>query len=108
MPPVRHVLPLLFLAVVLFAGASCPVNAASDAEVRHDIWRDCLSRNFRIQAALTEQDLAADAAFQACRGPEEAYLAALAGSPLLDDEDVARARPLLAGRIRAWLVGNRG
>ncbi|MGH1571498.1 hypothetical protein ACRAWG_13415 [Methylobacterium sp. P31] len=108
MPPVRHVLPLLFLAVVLLASASGPVMAASDTEARHDIWRDCLSRNFRIQAALTERDLAADAAFQACRGLEEAYLAALAGSPLLDDEDVARARPLLAGRIRAWLVGGRG
>ncbi|MCJ2092509.1 hypothetical protein MKK67_08355 [Methylobacterium sp. J-072] len=76
--------------------------------MRHGGWRDCLSRNFRIQAALTDPDLAADAAFRACRGAEDAYLAALARSPLLDDDDIARARPMLAGRIRAWLVGSRG
>ena len=73
----------------------------------HETWRDCLSRNFRIQAVLTERDLAADAAFIACRGPPEAYLTALASSPLLDDADVARP-PLVAGRIRAWLIGRSG
>lgn len=108
MPPVRPVSPLLIVAALLIASGTGPARAASDTEMRHEIWRDCLSRNFRIQAALTERDLAADAALRACRGPEDAYLAALTASPLLDEEDVARARPLLAGRIRAWLVGSRG
>ncbi|SFL29476.1 hypothetical protein [Methylobacterium pseudosasicola] len=105
MPPASLRSLLLLAATLLVSG---PVRADSETEMRHGGWRDCLSRNFRIQAALTDPDLAADAAFRACRGAEEAYLAALARSPLLDDDDIARARPMLAGRIRAWLVGSRG
>lgn len=108
MPPARRVSPLPFRVAILLAGLSGPAWASGETATRHEIWRDCLARNFRIQAALTARDLAADAAFQACREPEDAYLAALTGSPLLDDEDVVRARPLLAGRIRAWLIGTRG
>ena len=108
MPRASHVTPVTLLAVVLVAAACGTARAASETEARHAAWRDCVSRNFRIQAALTDRDLAADAAFRACRTAEDAYLATLAASPLLDDEDVGRARPLLAGRMRAWLVGNRG
>ncbi|MCJ2058557.1 hypothetical protein MKL09_18640 [Methylobacterium sp. J-048] len=105
MSPASLASPLLLATMLLVSG---PARAAGETEVRHESWRVCLSRNFQIQAALTDPDLAADAAFQACRGAEDAYLAALARSPLLDDDDVARARPRLAGRIRAWLVGSRG
>ena len=108
MPRARHQSPALLLVALLVVGAAGSAGAASETENRHGAWRDCLSRNFEIQGTLTEPDLAADAAFRACRGAEEAYLTTLAGSPLLDDADVARARPLLAGRIRAWLVGDRG
>jgi hypothetical protein len=108
MPQARLVAPVPFLMAVLLVASVCPVWADAGTATQHAIWRDCLARNFKVQAALTARDLAADAAFQACRAPEEAYLAALRGSPLLDDEDVARARPLLAGRIRAWLISNPG
>ncbi|WP_457106829.1 hypothetical protein [Methylobacterium sp. P5_C11] len=104
----RHVSQVLVCAALLVAGIACRAQAAGETAMRHETWRDCLSRNFRIQAVLTERDLAADAAFVACRGPEEAYLTALASSPLLDEVDVARARPLVAGRIRAWLIGRSG
>lgn len=106
MPPARLSSPVL--AVLLLVTLSGPARASGEAATRHAIWRDCLARNFQIQSVLSTRDLAADAAFQACRVPEDAYLAALSGSPLLDDDDVARARPLLAGRIRAWLIGDRG
>ncbi|SDA35428.1 hypothetical protein SAMN02799622_06090 [Methylobacterium sp. UNC378MF] len=104
----RQLSPALFLGTMLIVGAAGRAQAADATATRHEIWRDCLSRNFRIQAVLTERDLAADAAFLACRGSEEAYLTALAGSPLLDETDIARARPLVAGRFRAWLVGRNG
>ena len=99
----RAPLASLFVAALLLS--SGPLRAGSETEMRHGSWRDCFSHNFQIQATLTDPDLAADSAFQACRGAEEAYLAALTRSPLLDDDDVARARPRLTGRIRAWLVG---
>lgn len=108
MPQSRFVSPVPFLLIAHLVAIACPARAESGTEARHAIWRDCLARNFRVQVALTARDLAADAAFQACRAPEEAYLAALTGSPLLDDEDIVRARPLLAGRIRAWLISNPG
>ncbi|MCJ2068451.1 hypothetical protein MKK75_06445 [Methylobacterium sp. J-030] len=104
----RFVSPVPFLLAVLLVVIAWPARAEGGTATRHALWRDCLARNFRIQVALTARDLAADAAFHACRAPEAAYLAALTGSPLLDDEDVARARPLLAGRIRAWLISNPG
>ncbi|MCJ2089300.1 hypothetical protein MKK88_25400 [Methylobacterium sp. E-005] len=96
------------VAASLLIGLSCPARADGETATRHALWRDCLARTFRIQAALTAPDLAADAAFQACRAPEDAYLAALTSSPLLDPDDIAHARPLLAGRIRAWLIGRPG
>lgn len=108
MPQARLVSPVPFLMAVLLVATVCPAQADSGAATRHAIWRDCLARNFRVQVELTARELAADAAFRACRAPEAAYLAALSGSPLLDDEDIARARPLLAGRIRAWLISNPG
>ena len=108
MPPARHTLPAPIAAAMLVLGLSCAAGAAGETATRHSVWRDCLARNFRIQAALTAPDRAADAAFLACRAPEGAYLDALAGSPLLDDEDVTHARPLLAGRLRAWLIGSSG
>lgn len=107
MPPTRRVWPTARLAGILILGAACAAEAG-ETEARHTQWRACLRRTFGIQAALAGRDLAADAAFQACRGAEQAYITALAGSPLLDDDDVARARPLLAGRTRAWLVGGSG
>ncbi|MEL6060894.1 MULTISPECIES: hypothetical protein [unclassified Methylobacterium] len=108
MPQARFVSPVPLLTAVVLIAIACPARADAGAATRHAIWRDCLTRNFKVQAALTARDLAADAAFQACRAPEEAYLAALMASPLLDGEDIARAKPLLAGRIRAWLISNPG
>lgn len=108
MPPVRLVSPIVLAATVLLAGAPGRAMADGEPETHHRIWRDCLSRTFRIQVALTGRDLAADVAFAACRGAEAAYLATLARSPLLDADDIARARPLLADRNRAWLVGRNG
>ncbi|SDN60186.1 hypothetical protein SAMN05216360_109252 [Methylobacterium phyllostachyos] len=108
MPQARLVSTTPFLMAVLLVANACPARADGEAAMRHAVWRDCLARNFRVQVTLTARDLAADAAFRACRDPEAAYLAALTGSPLLDDEDVARARPLLAGRNRTWLISNPG
>lgn len=105
MSPASLISPVLVAAMLLASG---PVQAGGETEMRHTGWRECLSRNFRIQAALTDPDLAADSAFRACRSAEDAYLAALAGSPLLDGDDVTRARPMLAGRVRAWLISSRG
>jgi hypothetical protein len=107
MLPARHLSPVLSLAALLVVGCGT-ARASGDAAMRHDLWRDCLNRNFQIQAVLTERELAADAAFRACRDTEDAYLSALATSPLLADDDVVRARPMLAGRFRAWLIGGRG
>src|SRR5919202_530317 len=104
MLPDRHLSPVLSLAALLVVGCGT-ARASGDAAMRHDLWRDCLNRNFQIQAVLTERELAADAA---CRDTEDAYLSALAASPLLADDDVVRARPMLAGRFRAWLIGGRG
>lgn len=95
------------LAALVLIGTASSQAAAGDAEMRQDSWRGCLRRHFALQASLTGRDLAADAAFHACRDAEDAYLAALSASPLLDIDDVARARPALSGRVRAWLVGNR-
>ena len=95
------------LAALLLIGAASPQAAAGDAGIRQDAWRGCLRRHFALHASLTGRDPAADAAFHACRDAEDAYLAALSASPWLDADDVARARPALAGRIRAWLVGRR-
>ncbi len=57
------------LAALLLVCASCAARADDAAASRHQDWRSCLSRNFRIEAALSGPDRAADAAFKACRGP---------------------------------------
>ena len=106
MPRARPLSPALLLAFLLLLGAAGPVRAASETESRHAVWRDCLSRNFGIQAALTERDLAADAAFRACRSAEEAYLTAL------DRLAAPRRRrrrpgPAAARRARPGLAGRR-
>ncbi|MDP4023935.1 hypothetical protein Q8W71_14990 [Methylobacterium sp. NEAU 140] len=89
------------LLVAVIAGPA----AAGEAESHQGAWRSCLDRNFRVEAALTDRTLAADAALRTCRPAEEAYLGALATSSLLDADDVARARPALAARARTWLLG---
>ena len=83
-------------AAALLTLLLCAPASAGEAETLHGSWRACLSRNFALQSAITGRDLAADNAFHACRSAEDAYLAALAASPLLDEDDLARARPALA------------
>lgn len=98
--------PRLFL-VASVAVASLYVGATQAGEVaeRHSEWRGCLHRTFAFQAALTGRAMAADITLKTCRLREEAYLAALASSPLVDGEDVARVRPALLQRARDWLIG---
>lgn len=92
-------------------GGVVPVTASGprsgDVAALHAAWQGCLHRSFGLRATLAGPNLAADAALRACRGPEEAYLAALSVSPLVDDEDVARVRPALLARARGWLLGQR-
>lgn len=71
----------------------------------HAAWQGCLRRSFGLSATLSSPTLAADDALRACRGSEEAYLAALSVSPLVDGDDVARVRPALLARARGWLLG---
>ena len=94
--------PLLLAAAIL----AVQTGAAQAGEVaeRHSEWRGCLHRTFAFQAALTGRATAADLTLKACRRREEAYLAALASSPLVDGEDVARVRPALLQRARDWLL----
>ena len=80
---------------------------ASEARDQHAAWQGCLERNFGVQALLTSRTLAADAAFRACRETEQAYLAALGTSPLIDSEDAAEVRPALVARARSRLLGRR-
>ncbi|WP_430911262.1 hypothetical protein [Methylobacterium sp. sgz302541] len=91
------------LSASLLALSSLPALAGEAAE-RHAAWQGCLSRSFALQSAMTGRRLAADAALRQCRQAETAYLDALAASPLLDPEDVARARPMLLVRAREGLV----
>ena len=105
MPPLSRAVRSL-AAGSLLALIACAAAGASEAEARHTHWRACLDRAFAAQTLITGRDLAADTALKACRGAEEAYAAALATSPLLDPADVARVRPLLAARARAWLLGS--
>ncbi|MGV7031234.1 hypothetical protein [Methylobacterium symbioticum] len=83
-----------------------PVQA-SEAGARHATWQGCLNSNFGIQSRLTSRMLAADAALRACREAEQAYLDALATSPLVDAAEAAEARPALLARARGWLLGRR-
>lgn len=73
----------------------------------HAAWQGCLNRNFGLQSVLTSRSLAADSALKACRDREDAYLAALSVSPLVDGEDVARVRPVLLDRARDRLLGQK-
>ncbi|GJD36338.1 hypothetical protein [Methylobacterium aerolatum] len=99
--------PTLRAAIVAgLAALSIPGTAlASDAATTHRTWTDCLGRSYVTGIAYTGRDLAADAAFSACRGEENAYLAALSASPLLDGDDIAQARPELVARARHRLLG---
>lgn len=101
----------LVLAAAIVAGTlpglgPVPTFAGAAAEL-HGAWRVCLHRSFGLQASLSGRMPAADAALRACRDAEEAYLAALSASPLLDGDDVARVRPALLMRARDWLLGRR-
>jgi hypothetical protein len=82
-----------------------PAQADGEVAALHSAWRGCLHRTFGLQAALTGRALAADTALRSCRESESAYLTALAASPLVDGDDVARVRPALLQRARGWLLG---
>jgi hypothetical protein len=101
----------LALAGLVLAGTlpgllPMPAAAGGVAEL-HGAWRGCLHRSFGLQASLSGRMIAADAALRQCREAEEAYLAALSTSPLLDAEDVGRVRPALLMRAKDWLLGRR-
>jgi len=91
------------LLLALFLGSTGVAEAGGAADL-HAAWRGCLQRSFTVQAALTSRTHAAEASVRACKASEAAYLAALSASPLLDDEDVARARPDLIQRAKGWLL----
>lgn len=97
----RRVLPLALLAVL----AAAPARADESAGARHAAWQSCLDLSFAEQARTTSRGYAATRAVSNCREPEEAYLAALSASPMLDGEDVARIRPALIARARERLIG---
>jgi hypothetical protein len=92
---------LALCAALVLAPGSVRAGEAASADLT---WRACLGRAFQARAALGGRELAAEAALRACRSEETTYLAALASSPLLDDEDIVRARPALAERARARLL----
>lgn len=96
------------LAALLVTGALVnETRAGTPVEFRHQAWRSCLVSAFTLRAALASPMLAADAAFGECRENETAYLAALSASPLVDEDDVARAKPALLARAKTWLLTNR-
>lgn len=103
MAALRFSLPVLSTAAIMVALTGAPA-LAGDAASAHSSWKSCLGRAYVEGAALTGRDLAADAALRACRGEENAYLVALSGSPLLDADDIAQARPDLVARARAALL----
>ena len=97
----RRVLPLALLALL----AAAPARSDESAGARHAAWQSCLDGAFAEQARTTSRSYAATKAVSNCREPEEAYLAALSVSPMLDGEDVARIRPALIARARERLIG---
>ncbi|WP_232627939.1 hypothetical protein [Methylobacterium sp. Leaf118] len=97
----RRVLLLAALASL----AALPAQAESVAVTRHAAWQACLDEAFADQARTMSRSYAATKAVATCREPENAYLAALSTSPLLDGEDVARIRPDLVARARSRLIG---
>lgn len=95
----------LFTIALMVSAAAAQAEAAGEVAARHSAWRGCLHRTFGVQSALTGRTLAADAALKHCHESESAYLTALAASPLVDGDDVARVRPALLQRARGWLLG---
>ena len=96
--------PAAILALGVLTLVALPQAHAGEAADRYVRWQGCLSRGFAVQVAMAGRNLAADAALRHCRAAERAYLDALAASPLLDAEDVARVRPALLVRARNGLV----
>ncbi|MCJ2043473.1 hypothetical protein MKK58_02775 [Methylobacterium sp. J-078] len=94
---------LSVLCLILFSGSASAEGQPGVAD-RHVAWRACLHRNFALQVALSSRVIAADSALRACRPSEQAYLAALSTSPLVDGDDVARVRPALILRAKGWLL----
>ncbi|MGA4554903.1 hypothetical protein [Methylorubrum aminovorans] len=101
----RRVLLASLPALALLAAV--PARAESPEGARHAAWQSCLDEAFSEQVRTTSRSFAATKAVTTCRDREEAYLGALAGSPLLDDKDVARIRPALIARARDRLMGER-
>ncbi|MEH3118123.1 MAG: hypothetical protein PGN25_11155 [Methylorubrum populi] len=101
----RRVLLASLPALALLAAA--PARAETPEGARHAAWQVCLDEAFADHARTTSRSFAATKAVATCRDREEAYLGALAGSPLLDGEDVARIRPALVARARDRLMGER-
>ncbi len=102
----RRVLLASLPALALLA--ALPARADESPEgARHTAWQICLDEAFADHARTTSRSFAATKAVSTCRDREEAYLGALAGSPLLDGEDVARIRPALVARARERLMGER-
>ncbi|CAO4170448.1 hypothetical protein [Methylorubrum populi] len=101
----RRVLTSLLPALLLIAAG--PARAESPEGQRHAAWQACLDAAFADHARTTSRSVAATKAVSLCHDREEAYLGALAGSPLLDAEDVARIRPALVARARDRLMGER-
>ena len=97
-------MPALTLLCVILSAPLAQAEDRPGVADRHGAWRACLHRNFALQAALSSRVIAADAALRTCRPSEQAYLAALSTSPLVDDEDVARVRPALLLRAKGWLL----
>lgn len=91
------------LLLALSLGCSGPARAGEAADL-HAAWKGCLQRSFAAQAVQTSRADAVEASLRACKARETAYLAALSTSPLLDDEDVARARPALIQKAKGWLL----
>ncbi|KQQ27033.1 hypothetical protein ASF53_20395 [Methylobacterium sp. Leaf123] len=87
--------------------AALPVRAESREGARHAAWQACLDAAFAEQIRTTSRSFAATKAVSTCQDREEAYLGVLAGSPLLDGEDVTRIRPALVARARDRLMGER-
>ncbi|WP_375466383.1 hypothetical protein [uncultured Methylobacterium sp.] len=91
------------VAALVLAGASGA--SAGEAADRYAAWHGCLDRHFAFRAAIGSRRLAADAALQACRDVQAAYLASVSASPLIDADDAIQARPALVARARSRLLG---
>ncbi len=97
--------PLAVAAVTLAITQAAAAETRSPVANLHAAWQSCLRDAFSLKASLSSPSLAADAALRECRPSETAYLDTLSLSPLLDEEDVAKARPALVARARLWLIG---